>query len=80
MKYECKQDYILDGVIYKSNHGVINLPKKVNGLNLIEENKEDDNDLIKQANELGLGSPSTLRRLSEETLKERIADKLKEIK
>ncbi len=80
MKYECKQDYILDSVIYKSNNGVVNLPKKVNGLNLIEEIKQDNNDLIKQANGLGLGSPSTLKRLSDETLKERIADKLKETK
>ncbi|MGB3512168.1 MAG: hypothetical protein WBA93_23605, partial [Microcoleaceae cyanobacterium] len=63
---------------YLPQAGYVYLPKKDERYNPVEEKTEENIDLIKQANELGLGSPSTLKRLSEETLKERIENKLKE--
>lgn len=78
-KHKCNQNVILDGKTYKPVQGIVELPIKMDKLNPVkevkEEPKENEKDLlVKKAHELGLGSPSTLKRLSEETLKERIEE------
>lgn len=77
-KYNWKLIFILDGKEYHPDNGVLSLPKEYKGLNqykITEEEKPTEKEqLIEEAHKLGIGSPSTLKRLSVETLKERIEE------
>lgn len=83
-KYKWKIDFVLDGKEYKPVNGILSLPTKVKSMEkyLITETKEpvkepvkDEKELlVKKANELGLGSPSILKRNTIETLRKKIAE------
>lgn len=80
MKHKWNMDYIHEGTLYKTINGVVDLPVEIQKLNPIKEEPEDKifnsekDELVDKAHGLGLGSPSTLKRLSIETLKERIEE------
>lgn len=69
------KNVIWNGCTFKSVGREVYLPEAVEMYNpVIEEKTDDKTELINEAHELGLGSPSTLKRLSIETLKERIEE------
>jgi len=76
---EAGKNVIHGSKTYRSIGRVVYLPEAVEMYNpVIEEVKEevadDKDELVEQAHKLGLGSPSTLKRLSPETLKKRIEE------
>lgn len=68
------KNVIWNGCTFKSVGREVYLPEAVPMYNPVIEEKDDKEDLVNKAHELGLGSPSTLKRLSVETLKERIEE------
>lgn len=68
------KNVIWNGCTFKSVGREVYLPEAVPMYNPVIERKDDKEDLVNKAHELGLGSPSTLKRLSVETLKERIEE------
>ena len=88
MKYKSDMDiWWSDGSLYKSHGGIVECPHELpHPFIKIEDMKKakpviedkivlsEKDTLVKQAHELGLGSPSTLKRLSIETLQERIEE------
>lgn len=74
MKHKYNKSFIYEGKLYKPVDGVIDIPVRIKKLNPIEEEIDAKAELVKEAHSLGLGSPSTLKRLSEETLKEKIEE------
>jgi len=75
-KHKINKNVILEGKTYIPQNGIVELPVIDKRYNPIEEIKTDENkdDLIEEAHKLGLGSPSTLKRLNPETLKKRIKE------
>lgn len=83
MKY--KSDYDIfwsDGSIWKTQNGIVECPHELpESFIKIEDMKraipidDEKEQLIIEANKLGLGSPSILSRNSVETLKQKIKDK-----
>ena len=76
MKHKCNQDFILDGKIYKSIKGVVDLPQIVDSLELLEEIKEsksEKDELLELAlNDEKITSENSatkIKRMSVETLK-----------
>lgn len=68
------KNVIWNGCTFKSVGREVYLPEAVEMYNPVVGEKDDKEDLVNRAHELGLGSPSTLKRLSVETLKERIEE------
>lgn len=79
IKHKIDKIVIFEGKTYLPQAGYVYLPKRDKRYNPVEETKEElildeKEELIKIANESGLGSPSTLRRLTIETLKQKIEE------
>ena len=87
IKHKIDKIVIFEGKTYLPQAGFVYLPKRDERYNPVEEPKEElildekeelildeKEELIKIANESGLGSPSTLRRLTIETLKQKIEE------
>jgi len=75
VKHKINKNVIYEGKTYIPQKGIVELPKKIQMYNPIEEETGEKEQLITEANKLGLGSPSILSRNSVETLKKKIKDK-----
>jgi hypothetical protein len=73
-KHKINKNVIFEGKTYIPCNGIVELPKRDERYNPIEEEKNEHKELVEKAVELGLGNFSTLDRLTDKTLKKKIEE------